>query len=518
MTRPGANDARFVSWRVDGPALNSYADDGDYLGCAHTEDVDCRWDDIMVLSPARNVVNLATHDSGGTLENAHKGITASGASLEWIYILRGSRPAKVRLDTMALVNSGIFQTEVMTDVLATKSANGTYEVTFASDNTALLHVTSIGATTDTTSSNNQTEEFRILGRGAKKGTSQQIIGLGGNAHHQGIYSNILSGSVTMDASAWTELLTLTGDDITFTGFGLDGSFQILGTSKGPYYFNELRLTYEPMFEELRMDESLEHSRIIEHWSFLGAIITFRDGIRWWSSGESASFGLEAYNKNSSPVKGRPTAVCADRKWLYIVYYDDEADDSWLTAWRFRQSGDPGTELIVGYTIGFLDGIACRFLTNVGNGNGTRTNPAIVGGHDGNMFYWVKGRDVYGRWDDAGYTFQTSGTWYGTEWRGLPRKRKNIEFFELTVENCDSDQTVALSVSVDGGTAIQCGATIFTNGLHRLYFQDRGFPVGGQRIKPQVALAGTSTNSPRIRGPIRMAYTVTDLEIDGEKRP
>lgn len=515
--RSRSSTTAYVQWRLDGPALNSYADDGGYLGCDYTTDVDTRWDDVIVLSPQRNVVTLSTHDSGDTVENAHKGVHATGSSIEWLYILRGTRPAKVNLATMALVNSGIATSEVMTDVLVTKSENATVEVTFAMDNTTLLHVTTIGATTDTTSSNNETQEFRILGRGAKKGTQQQIIGLGGNAHHQAIYSNILAGSTTMDASAWTALLTLTGDDLTFTGFGLDGDFQILGTSKGPYYFNENRLTYWPMFEELRMDESTEHCRVIANWFYLGTVITFRDGIRWWSGGNSESFGLERFMGNSSPVRGRPTAVAGDRKWLYINYYDDENDDSWITAWRPRQPGDPGTEMLVPYTIGFLDGIASRFLTNVGNANGARTNPAIVGGHDGNMYYWVKGRDPIREYTDANYRFQTTGTWYGTEWRGMPRKEKFIEFIELETENCDADQTITVSVSVDGGTAIQCGAPINTNGVQRLRFQ-HGDRVGGWRIKPQIALAGTTTNSPRVRGPMRIGYTTVDYEVDGESFP
>jgi hypothetical protein len=509
-------DTKYVSWRIDGPHLNSYADDGGYLGVDYTIDVDTRWNDLAMLSPQRNVVDLSTHDSGGTLENAHKGVHATGSSLEWIYILRGSRPAKVRLDTMALVNSGIFTTEVMTDVLVTKSENGTYEVTFACDNTTLLVVTTIGSTTDTTSNNDETQEFRILGRGAKKGTSQQIIGLGGNAHHQGIYSNIMSGSVTMDASAWTLLTTLMGDDLTFTGFGLDEDYQIIGTSKGPYYFNENRLTYWPMFEQMRMDESLEHCRVIAHWYALGAIICLRDGLRWFKAGSSESFGIQRYFRNTSPVRGRPTGVAGDDRWLWVNHYDEENDVTWVTAYTERRPGDPGTEMMVPYVVHKLDGVASRFLTNVGNANGSRTNPAMVGGHDGNMYYFVRGREMAREYVDANYRFQPFGEWYGTEWRGIPRKWKEVKFFEFETENCDADQTITVSVSVDGESYVTLGM-VNTNGVQRVYLPTE--QVGGWRIKPKLAFAGTATNSPRVRGPLRMGYDAAqDYPVDGAVFP
>lgn len=510
---------QYVQWRMDGPALNSYADEGGFLGCDYTVDMDTRWDNICVLAPKRNVIDLDDFDSGDTLENAHKAVLAEGSSLVLLYILRGTRPAKVNLATMANINSGIQLASVATDVLVTKSAGGTLEVTFAMNGDPMEIITAIGATTDTTSINDETEEIRILGRGAKKGSQQQIIGLGGDPNGQRIASNILAGSVTMDASAWTSLEVLTGDDITFTGFGLDGDFQILGTSKGPYYFNENRLTYYPMFEEMRMDESLEHCRVMFNWFYLGTVITFRDGMRWWSGGNSESFGLERYLLNTSPVRGRPTAVSGDRKWLYVNYYDDENDDSWLTAWRPRTSGDKGTEPMVPYIIGHLDGIASRFLTHVGNANGARTNPAVVGGHDGNAYYWVKGRDPIREYTDANYRFQLSGTWYGTEWRAQPRMKKFIEFIEFEPENVSATQTITVSVSVDGGAAQQIGGVVSEvgqNGYVRLIPKE---DIGGWRIKPQVAFAtGSDSSSPRIRGPLRIGFRPEQYPVDGVTFP
>jgi len=152
--------------------------------------------------------------------------------------------------------------------------------------------------------------------------------------------------------------------------------------------------------------------------------------------------------------------------------------------------------------------------DIDTANGVRTNPTLIGGHGANMYWLTQGR-LPREPDDSNYRFATSGTLYLTELRRMPEWDKEVEYVELETAACSSTQTVTVSLSVDGRTAVALPA-ITTNGYQRI-----PVPAGhfrGTRIKPQVAFAtGASTASPKIEGNLRLIMRAYDKRVDGQER-
>lgn len=513
-----------AEWKVSGPNLNSFevvdeANQAGLLGVDYTTGVDTRWTDLAILGPATTVVDCST---GDTLAVASTNGMVLGhtlnATARYLYVIRGREPKKIKLSTWTAYDSGINLAEAATDIEYTKTAAGTEEITIGMAATALHIVSAIGddAAADTNSANNESKKGRILGKtGHISGEDNRVIALDG----QTVQGNVLTGSVTMDASAFATIDTLVAYNVTPTGFALDRDVWILGYDIGPVIYDELSDSLDIFLPNL--SPSTNNCKNMVTWTQIGVLIPMERGLRYIKAGQSESIGPERFLNNSSPVSGRFTALAGTDYWLYGIVYDEPNDDSYLVAGRPRQPGDAHPFPVSWYVLKKFTDTNCDAMLYIGNGNGALTNPHLVSGHDDDIFYVTLGR-YFREIDDSNYRFQTAGILYLTELRRQPGIIKDLTAVEFTSSSCGANDTITVGFSVDGGAYNDLSGTldyssnatlngvVNTNGFQRILFVDNSnVPLTwatGRRIKPRLTFAANAnTASPKVEGTFRLYY-------------
>lgn len=499
---------QIAEWRLDTPHLCSFERpyDGEsegFLGIEYGTGVDSRWGDLR-LGPLLTTLTLSTHDGGNTPANANGAVTSGGMNATvFLYVIRGTPVAKVKISDMTLVNPGtlINLAEAGTSIIRTKTAAGTEEIAIGMAGTAYRVITTVAnaGVADTHSANGASQKARILAQGPDR----RVVAIDGLT----VKANILAGTVTMNSPNWQQITTL-DKDLTPTGFGTDADYWVLGTSDGPYMLDPTTKEFYPLIPEL--DLNTENCRGMTNWFPMGLIIPLSFGTRYQWNGSGESIGPEVYAQNTSPVTGRTTGIATTAKWMYWAQYNPVTTDTYLLACRPRELGDWHPYPLSFYTVGKLTTTVSNFLKHLGT-EGGRTNPTTVGGHGSNLFYWQEGRTAR-QPDDTNYTYAASGTAHLTEMRRAPHRWKVPRFIEFETANCSSTQTVTVKLSVDGGTAFQVGATITSNGMQRIAVKA---DTHGWRIKPQIDFATASSSaSPTIVGPFRMYYDFEPMRVDG----
>lgn len=439
--------------------------------------------------------------------------TAKGAAVQqdstavkWLYIIRGRDLVKVRVLDLALVNPGSLITvgEEPTSILATLSPGGTREVSIGMNGTAYHVITTVATfgTADTASANNESKQYRILGQGGV----ERVFGLKG----QVVDSNILtSGGVTMDASAYANVTTIIGRDVIPTGFAMDGNSVVIGTDRGPLYIDEQTRRLVPLIDEI--GSNLDNCRGMTTWSLMGVIIPLQKGLRYFRNGYSASFGIEKWTNNSSPVQGFVTGIAPTEKDIWTTLYNPVTGNTFLMVGVPRREFDHHDNPVSWFTVATFEGKRSDFLMDL-DGVGGRSRPTLVGGYGSDMFWLDKGRTP--RWfdDDLARFNVGPGTWYGTETRRDPELIKDLEAVEYDVDDTYSGGVLA-SVSVSflvDGTSVTPAAATAGDGHRRERFVSGSTPLStasGRHIKPVTTLAvtGAATATPKFIGPLVLYY-------------
>ena len=522
---------RWLEWDPTGPALNSFEDTSSGgtgpLTVDYAQNVDTRFG-VACLGPLTNTVTLTA--AGGTGTTAI-GFAMSGTMNATLfgYVIRGTKWAKVQISNMTLISDGTETAlaEAATSIVYTKNAAGTpvQVIAIGMDNTAYRCITAVGAgTTDTHSANNESIINRIMALATPSGTYQRMVGLGrsgaANTGMNTVRYNILSTTVDADASAWGTTATISGKDITFTGFGLDENFWILGTDEGPFYLDSEFATFRELMPEIGRNAS--NCVGMGRWSYLGLLIPLLRGLRPQKGLQSyGAVGPERYANNTSPVQGRVQGVTGDEQWAYLPVYNIVTGDTYLCAVRPRQPEDWHNNLLSYYPIAWYQTTVVGFIEDIDTANGTRTSPTTVLGLGTDMGYITRGaipREI----DDTNYRFAASGTEFLTETRRDLDVVKDVQLVTLTTTGCSATQTVTVKLQVEDiltgalRTAITVGAPIASNGFHVLRIPEQD-PVSGTRVKPQLVFATASSSaSPQVIGKVRVGYHATEL-LDRENR-
>jgi hypothetical protein len=550
--RGDPGEQRMAEWSTSGPALfteEEVAEGGGYLGPADPINCDTRWWPFVTLGPLISTTELSTYDSTWTNSKIGTGTFAPGVDMRlgaspaagnaegmavvkgggstFGYVIRNGFPAKVDLADMTLKQSQLVLKGSATSVVVTRTAEGTVEVSFGEVGSAyeVLAAADISTppNTDTLVPNAQNFEARILGV-----ASDRIAAL--NDHVAS--GNILTGAISMANPNWNSIATITGPNtLQFNGFQIDGNLWVLLTSNGPWVLDESTGDFFPIIPET--DNDAENGKGASTWFALGTVIPSRDGARYQKSGSGQSFGIETFPGNIGEIQGRPTSHAATTRWLFQALYDDESDQTYLIAWRFRQPGDQHPNLLQPFPIAKLgSGIECRFLENVGTVDGVRTNQTIIGGHDDDLLYFLRGRTSR-EVDDANYVYAAAGTISLTKLRREAGLLKDVEAVELQTALCTVDETVTVALEVDGSGTYQSltgtlvwptadddatrgadgdplNGIIKRNGFHRLHLvDDEGAPLewaSGFEFRPRLSLerGSTTTLAPRVQG-FRLFY-------------
>ncbi len=515
----------YRDWRFDTPNFLSFEDSEDQpglLGVEWCDSCDNRWAGEIRLGPQINVVDCAA--AGGTVANTNGfALSHTMNATKFIYAIRGTKWAKLNGNTFALVSDGTESAlaEAATCILYTKNGAGTQEISIGMDATAYRVITTVGnTTTDTHSANNESKIMRILSAATPAGI---IAGLHGDSAV--VEQNDLSASTSMDASAWETRQTVAGETFKYTGFAVINGVWQLGTSNGPYYYDNDLLESRPLIEEIAntMEDptgSFQNCDQMGKWYAAGVLIPLEGRLRMmYSPTEGESVGPEAFDRwNRSPVQGQVTAVAGSREWLYIAVYNPSLDKTYIVAGHPREHDALGASwhrnFLSWYPIATLgSGIECHALKDIGKYS-NRANPAMLGGNDDDVMYWLEGRLPYFP-DDSNYRYALAGTTYFTEMRQYPLYEKKVESVTVQTSGCSATQTITISASADGGTTwTQLGAPINSDGKHRLRPNDEDTLWGRHvRLKADFATASASA-SPVLKDRLIMHFRRAPLEIDG----
>lgn len=505
-----------AEWEPYGPALNVIEDvayEGfGRLGCSYTDNVDTRWYDQICLGPLVTTIDCGA--AGGTAANANGAVRSHGMNAtEFLHVIRGTKWAKINLNTRALVSDGseTALAEAATDIIYTKNAAGTEEISIGMAGTAYQVISAVGnGATDTHAANTDSQVIRIFGHMGGESSSPRIGGLSGST----VYQNTIASGTTMGNGNWVTRAILPSG-VTPTSLELDGPFWIIGTDEGPMFLNNDFQTFRLLIPEIMKDS--ENCRAMRGYSFVGLVVDLSTGTRYMKNVETGgSCGPETYWANTSPVGGRMTALAASERWGYMAIYNIVDDVTYICAFRPRQPTDWHPNVFSYYPLIKLT-TECKFMEFTDKAGGV-TSPTFYAGSDDDVIWWLAGRtstDI----EDSAYTFAASGTWYGTTLQRHKRFLKGIEFIELETSNCTANQTVTVKVSIDGGTAVQVGAPIASDGMHRIEIPkvDGRRSITGRRLQPQLDFATNSSSaSPRVIGTIRVGYERYPLEVDGRE--
>ena len=197
---------KWAEWRVNGPAFNAMEMfDGAPLSVSYTDNVDTRWYDMACLGPAINVVDLGA--AGGTPADASgSAIGKSAGGTEYLYVIRGTKWAKVQLSNMTLIsdNSEAALAEAATDIIAIKNANGSGFILFGMDDTAYRVITTVSDTATDTASSHASEQMRVFGNMGGEASAPRLGGVFG----QTIKMLVLSTTVSPVTGVWETRATI----------------------------------------------------------------------------------------------------------------------------------------------------------------------------------------------------------------------------------------------------------------------------------------------------------------------
>lgn len=505
-----------ATWHPYGPIGNSYANSPDeWLSLDHTEDLDSRWGEELWLGPALNNVDLSA--VGGTTADT-SGFADSGGmnATVFLYAIRGTKPAKIRISDWTVQTANLLTLgAAATDIIKTKSANATEEISIAiGDGAAYRVITAVGNfdAADTESAND--ESYKALKFfEAYPSNTIAALGAGTGTPSNLVAANEISGTTTMDGSAWATKVVLTSDMVFQSGV-LDGIFWAVGTDRGIYVVDSQFLKFKPL---IPTQGRSEWNCFTTHNSpFWGALFTTTSGVRYMRTiHDSRSIGPEFITNNTSPVQGPITGMAGDGEWDYANVYNVVTGDTYLCAFRPRVPGEPSS---TGTPASWYSlrkyptsngSKRSNALFNLDTRGGELTNPVLVSGNGPDLSYITKGR--VRRWmDDANYTFATSGTATLTELRMPSGMRGVINRVGFRAENLATTRTIQLKISVDGGTAVDVGAPLSFQTTDQWHWIDVPDRLAGHRILPSLAFVGTSGSSPRTVGDLVMEYDLEEI--------
>ena len=495
-------------WQAWGAAFNSVEGTrygNGQLSVDYTDNVDTRFPNHVCLGPLVTTIDCAA--AGGTVANVN-GFALSGTmnATKFLYAIRGTKWAKIKLSDMTLISDGTETAlaEAATDILYTKTAGGTQEISIGMAATAYRVITTVGnTTTDTHSANDTAELMTIFGLGWP---ADRIVGLQGNT----IKGNVLTGSVTMDADSWSTIATISGEALTPTGVALDGENIIPGYDNGPYMLDSDANRFRPLIDEI--DTNSNHCKGMTTWFPKGVMIPLADGMRFQKELVGRSVGPETYSENMSPIQGKTTGGAGTNRYFFMVVKNEVTDEAYICACTAAQQIHKQLDF---YPLVTLTNLDCDAILYVGTALGSRTNPTLVFGSDDDVAWITIGRG-WREYDDTNYTYATSGTWYGTEMRRNPEMVKHPKRILFETAGCNTSGetiTVSLRVTDQRGVTIteQIGAPITSNGMQILKVSDR---VEGWRIRPEITFASnTSSASPSIESVITIEYDESPLRVD-----
>ena len=518
---------RSAKWDPSTPAFNSY-ENGAPLTTDYNLNTDGRFPGILQLGPLLTTIALNAADGAApSVTNVKRGVFSESMETEdYLAVIRGKRLATVATSTRTLTSDGTATafSDNAVWIHFSKAEAGTEFLSVPLTGTGIeQEVTAIGGASYTFTANNESIINRVLGSNTSRDAGGQVFGLGVTASVENtVRSNSITGAVTPDASAWVERSLLTGPNVTFTGIAWWNNFIYVGTNNGPYYVNDDFQAFQLRIPEAANAASANNCSGMFAWSKLGVVIPMERETRLFVGPDGVRMGPEAFDNNTSIVRGRITGGDANELWAMVPVYNPFTDQTFLCAIRPRMGKENSIHRapVSYFPIAKLtDGHECQMVKWAGT-KGSVANGTWYCGDDDDLVWFVEGKtDRFP--DDTALTYAASGTWYGTEIRRDPDKEKKPVCLIFETANCAvSNETVTVNFRyIDRtGTARTTtgGVTVTTNGKQIIPWP-KDMEFWATRFRPEIALArgATTTNTPRVIGDFEVIWEERDaMNVEG----
>ena len=495
-----------ATWQIGGTPIGASREGQDgQLRTDYADNLDTRFDDLLIPAPAATAITLNGSDPPGSSTAMFYGTAIYGGG-----VYQGGTAASVagnvqHIDEQAgylFFHRGPFSTQVnqswsVVQTLAMGSVVSGAENwkgfgwVGLSGGTAMLKrtgVTSTGATyTDVTVGGSN-----VYAGALKKGTDRLWM----------VNADTNQARYTLDAFVSISNSFDVGDSaMTLNGIGTIGPYTIFGSEDGVFGFTDSGKPVR-VNEALRGHRSANNgSRHASQWGWDYYVTDI--GLYAWTPNVNNPVGLEANDGFEGPIDGRPTTVFAWREYLFATYLTT-GGDSYVILGKFGPStaatGQPEWFPFLKFSSTESE---CIWATSL------PTNPTLLIGSGTNAVRVTmgrRGRDIA----DSNYTFSTAGgTWYGTTMTRGQNLHKYLRSASLQTEDCSSTKTWRLAVSCDGDSYQNVGALISTDGHHILKPTTGSAPmatVDFHTLKPRLTATNDSaTTPPKVRGHLTVTY-------------
>ena len=488
-------------WKLSGPIGRSREGGDGVLGHEYSIDLETRFDSLLTSGGARTALSMQDAASSSpqlgafALGSAPLGVSGVGdvahiiEDRRFLFVGRGRGVTQIN-SSMAAVQTTFFDAQVRG-----MAVEGGKHFVGVGPTQTVREADSVSATTTTYSEALANTYADSLLEGSDRLWMVRREPSSGSGDHEARFTN--------DAfSAVSNSFRVGDDSLSVNGIGRLGPHTFFGADNGIYGFTIQGKPVEML--SLRENKSSNNGKSwADLWGW--AYVTTEVGVYAIRPGVTNPVGVGSDKMlDFEGPTGRPLAVGKYRDSLFVYYHDDDDDRGYIWRGVFSPGKTPGTGDLDWYPFRRLAaGIECHAF----GGYGQRTNPTLVWGEDENAGWQTMGRQSR-EIDDSNYTFSTSGgQWFGTSTKGSILR--NLRHASFITENCDGSNTWQLANAVDGGSYVDVGAAVSTNGRQMVRPVSGTTPlttVNGYAFKPRLTqVAASSSSPPQIRGDLDMTF-------------
>lgn len=502
-----------MRWKISGPMGQSHEREDGFLGVEYCINLEHQYDNLLTAVATRNTLTLSSKDpiagsaaklgafafgaaafGGGTGLNTPGNITHIDEDRGYIFCGRGTLSTQVDITgTPAVVQTRSFDARIRG--AAQWFGRGYYGLGGA---VAVRRRTTVGAggsQYEPVSSGGVAVHAKELGVG-----NDRLWMVHGDP--SGVDENKVRYTLD-DFTSISNAFQVGDPKVPATGIGTLGPYTIVGSESGAFTFTDEGRPVR-LLDALRGHRDSENGlHVVSQWGWF--YIATDLGLFAGDGGVVVNpVGPESLRKFEGPVQGSIRALWPWRDSLFAGVYNADDTQTHIVRGVFGPQ-TAATGLPEWYAFRRVSGVAdCMFSTNL------RTNPTMLVGEGASTLSWYtmgrRGRDIA----DGNYSFSVDGgQWFGSRSQRTPNMHKNVRYGMFITEQCSATKTWTLAVSADGGSYIDIGSAVTSNGHQTVRPVSASVPlttVNGHSFKPRLTQVNDSTSTPpQVRGYLDIVY-------------